>query len=38
MTKASVASICGLLRPPHDLNIKEPPPLFMYVGCLPRPE
>ena len=37
MTKASVASTCGLLRPPWHLNIKELPPLFfsscMWAAC-----
>lgn len=38
MTKASVASTCGLLRPPWHLNIKETPlSSSLYVCGLPAP-
>lgn len=38
MTKASVASTCGLLRPPWHLNIKEPPlSSSLHVCELPAP-
>lgn len=39
MTKASVASTCGLLRPPWHLNLREPPLLSsslhvcMWAAC-----
>lgn len=38
MTKASVTSTCGLLRPPWHLNIKEPPlSSSLHVCGLPAP-
>ena len=39
MTKASVASTCGLLRPPWHLNLREPPLLSssLHVCGLPAP-
>lgn len=37
MTKASVASTCGLLRPPWHFNIKEPPFFSSMWAALPAP-